>query len=239
LFTTEKQSKQKAFLFVDEKVVMGVIPAEAGVQKSPKDWIPACAGMTTETARISFSATSRRHQAIEKLISSERSDGVTCLRRVFLLFVMLASVFACAHEKLDESLVSEPYVRERWLPFIADGRTDRNEISQRLGEPTSSFQNRTILGYRLILVEEGRDISEKEYRNIILNRESGYLAGYFGWVNDRRKLLSEKGTLFIVREQNKKEKLLDILSREAEYSLVLVFDDQGKLARHNLRRIMP
>jgi hypothetical protein len=195
--------------------------------------------MTTETARISFSATSRRHQAIEKLISSERSDGVTYLRRVFLLFAMLASVFACAHEKLDETFVSEPYVRERWLPHIADGKTERNEIIQRLGEPTSSFQSGRILGYRLILVEDGRDLSEKEYRNILVNRDSAYLGGYYGWVDNRRKVLSEKGTLFTVREQNKEDKLLEILSREAEYSLVLVFDDQGTLARHSLRRIMP
>ena len=161
------------------------------------------------------------------------------LRRILLPFIMLALVMACAHGKLDETFVSEPYVRDRWLTYLADGKTERNEIIQRLGEPTSSFQNGTILGYRLILVEEGRDISEKEYRGILINLDAAYLGGYYGWVDNRRKLLSEKGTLFTVREQNKEEKLLEILSREAEYSLVLVFDDQGTLARHSLRRIMP
>ena len=140
---------------------------------------------------------------------------------------------------MDETFVSEPYVRERWLPSLADGKTDRNEIIQKLGEPTSGYQNGKILGYRLILVEEGRDISETDYRNIIVNRDSAYLGGYYGWVNNRRKLLSEKGTFLVVWEKNKEDKLLEILSREAEFSLVLVFDDQGTLDRHDLRRIMP
>jgi hypothetical protein len=156
-----------------------------------------------------------------------------------LVSMMFAFLLACAHGNLDETFVSEPYVRDRWLPFIVDGKTERNEIIQRLGEPSSGFQDNKILGYRLILVEEGRDVSETEYRNIIVNRESAYLGGYYGWVDNRRKLLSEKGTLFTVREPNREEKLLEILSREAEYSLVLVFDDQGTLARHSLRRIMP
>ena len=176
---------------------------------------------------------------INKLISREGSKGVPCLRRVFLLFIMLGSLFACAHEKLDESLVSEPYVRERWLPYLADGKTERSEIIRRLGEPTSSFQNNTILGYRLILVEEGQDLSEKEYRDTIVNHDVAYVTPYYGWVNNKRKLLSEKGTLLPLREENKEDRLLDILSREAEYSLVLVFDDQEILAQHNLRRIMP
>jgi len=153
--------------------------------------------------------------------------------------MMLGPLFACAHDKLDETFISEPYVRERWLPYLADGKTEKSEIIRRLGEPTSSFQNGMILGYRLILVEDGRDISEKEYRSILINRDSAYIGGYHEWVNDRRKLLSEKGVLLTLREENKDDKLLEILSREAEYSLVLVFDDQGTLARHNFRRVMP
>jgi hypothetical protein len=158
---------------------------------------------------------------------------------MLLVSMMLALVMACAHGDLDETFVSEPYVRTRWLPFIVDGKTERKEIIQRLGEPTSGFQSGKILGYRLILFEEGRDISEKEYRSILINLEAAYLSRYYGWVDNRRKSLAEKGILFTVREQNKEEKLLEILSREAEYSLVLVFDDQGTLARHSLRRIMP
>lgn len=164
---------------------------------------------------------------------------MACLRRISLLVMISALFMACAHEKLDETFVSEPYVRERWLPFLADGKTEKSELLRRLGEPTSSFQNNTILGYRLILVEEGRDISEKEYRNIIVNHDVAYVTPYYGWVNNRRKLLSEKGTLLPLREQNKEDRILDILSREAEYSLVLVFDDQGTLAGHDLRRVMP
>jgi hypothetical protein len=152
---------------------------------------------------------------------------------------MLLMIMACANEILDESFISEPYVRERWLSYLQDGKTKQDEIIRRLGEPTSRFQNGMILGYRLILIEEGREISEKEYRGIILNRDSAYIGGYYAWVNNERKLLSEKGVLFTLREENKDDKILEILSREAEYSLVLVFDAHGTLAKHNLRRIMP
>lgn len=153
---------------------------------------------------------------------------------------MISALFmACAHEKLDETFVSEPYVRERWLPFLADGKTEKSEILRRLGEPTSGYQDNTVLGYRLILVEDGRDITEKEYRTALMNFESAHRDRYYGWINNRRKLLSEKGTLLPLREENKDDRLLDILSREAEYSLVLVFDDQGVLAKHHLRRVLP
>jgi hypothetical protein len=168
-----------------------------------------------------------------------RSAGVKSFFCILLLSMLFASFFGCAHVNLDETFISEPYVRERWLPYIADGRTERKEIIQRLGEPTSSFQSGKILGYRLILVEEGRDLSEKEYGNILINLDAAYIGGFYGWVDYRRKSLSEKGTLFTVREQNKEEKLLEILSREAEYSLVLVLDDHGTLAHHSLRRILP
>jgi len=160
-------------------------------------------------------------------------------KNIFLLLIMLGSLFACATETLNETFVSETFVGGRWLSYLENGKTKREEIIQRLGEPTSSFQNNTILGYRLILVEEGRDISEKEYRNIIVNHDVAYVTPYYGWVNNRRKLLSEKGALLPLREQNKEDRILDILSREAEYSLVLVFDDQGTLAGHDLRRVMP
>jgi hypothetical protein len=152
---------------------------------------------------------------------------------------MFSLATACAPETLNESFVSEAYARERWLPFVVDGKTERDEIIRTIGEPTSSFQNGSILGYRMILVEGGKDVSEKEYRDLILNRDSAYLGSAYGWVNNRRLVLSEKGTLFTVREQNKEDKLLEILSREAEYSLVLVFDYQGILVRHSFRRIMP
>jgi len=164
---------------------------------------------------------------------------VRCCPLLLPAFIMLLMIMACANEKLYESFISEPYVRERWLSYLEDGRTKKDEIIRRLGEPTSRFQNGIILGYRLILVEEGGDISEKEYRSIILTRDAAYTQRYYAWVNKERKLLSEKGILFTLRDENKDDKILEILSREAEYSLVLVFDAHGTLAKHDLRRIMP
>lgn len=167
----------------------------------------------------------------------KRTVETSCFHSV--IFIMLFMLMACAHEKLDEAFVSESYVRERWLPFLTEGKTEKSELIRRLGEPTSSFQDGVILGYRLILVEDGRDLSEKEYRNVIANHDVAYLTPHYAWVNNRRKVLSEKGTLLTLREGNKDGKLLEILSREAEYSLVLLFDGQGALERHSLRRVMP
>lgn len=161
------------------------------------------------------------------------------LWHIFLLCIMLGSLFACAAEPLNETFVSEPFVHEKWLSYLEDGKTKKDDIIRQLGEPTSSFEDNRILGYRLILVEDGQDITEKEYRTALINFEYAYRDRYFGWINSRRKVLSEKGTLLTVREGNKEDKLPEILSREAEYSLVLVFDDQNTLARHSLRRIMP
>jgi hypothetical protein len=168
-----------------------------------------------------------------------RKDDVASPKNIFLLLIMLGSLFACAAEPLNETFVSEPYVRERWLSYLEDGKTEREEIIQKLGEPTSSFQGNKILGYRLLLIEDGRKITEKEYRTALINFESAYRDRYYGWINNRRKQLSEKGTLFTVRDQNKEDEILELLSREAEYSLVLVFDDQNTLTQHSLRRIMP
>jgi len=169
----------------------------------------------------------------------ERREGMIFITRIIAVLSLSLFLMACAHETLDERFVSETFVRERWLSCLEDGKTKREEIIQRLGEPTWSYENNAILGYRLILVGEGGDLSEKEYRSILINVESGYVAGYYGWINNRRKLLSEKGALFTIREQNKEDKLIEILSREAEYSLILVFDDHDTLAQHSLRRIMP
>ena len=167
----------------------------------------------------------------------EKTTLTACCGKI--LFIVLLVLTACAHEKLDETFISEPSVRERWLPFLADVKTEKSEIIQRLGEPTSSFQNGAILGYRLILVEEGRELQEEEYRKTIIQHDVAYVTPYYGWVNNRRKQLSEKGSLLTLREENKDDGLFDILTREAEYSLILIFDDHGTLIKHNLRRIMP
>lgn len=128
---------------------------------------------------------------------------------------------------VDESVVREDFVARRWLSTIQDGSSTRDEIIRLLGPPTQTFQGGGIHVYRLILVEP--KVSADEYRlfvgGVIPRRpvvREEYLAAYYDeWL----KRLAERGTLN--------------LGREAEYSLVLVFDQTGVLRTHRLLRVRP
>ena len=164
--------------------------------------------------------------------------------------------------KPDETFVTESYVHQRWLPFIQDGRISRKEIISHLGEPTQSYENERILAYRLLLVEADRKIIADYYKKMIAYLEETWQPE----VIKRRKILSEKGNLFVFRENMKEERplenikwkswyggyhqglfsenikeerFLELVAREAEYSLVLVFDDNNILSKHSLLRVRP
>ncbi len=167
--------------------------------------------------------------------------------------------------KPDETFVTESYVHKRWLPFIQDKRATRKEIITNLGEPTQSYEKGRILAYRLLLVEGDRKIIADYYNKRVL------MDVWQSESNKRRKVLSEKGNLFVFRENMKEERplenikfkweflwhqgaysyqglfsenmkeerFLELVAREAEYSLVLVFDDNNILSKHSLLRVRP
>jgi len=146
------------------------------------------------------------------------------------LGTLLLFVGAGCAPTLDASYVRESFVHGRWLQFIQDGRTSQNEVTSSLGEPSVYFQDGKILAYRLILVEEDREVTEEEFR---------LAGGSPSTVNKRRKALSEKGLLLVVRGNMKEERFWQLRSRAAEYSLILVFDDRDILRTHNLLRVGP
>jgi len=128
---------------------------------------------------------------------------------------------------VDESVVREEFVARRWLSAIQDGSSTRDEIIRLLGPPTQTFQGGGIHAYRLILVEP--KVSAGEYRlfvgGVIPRRPvvcEECLAAYY---DEWRRRLAEQGTLN--------------LGREAEYSLVLVFDEKSVLRTHRLQRVRP
>ena len=164
--------------------------------------------------------------------------------------------------KPDETFVTESYVHQRWLPFIQNKRATRKEIITNLGEPTEYYEKGRILAYRLLLVEGDRKIIADYYNKRIL------MDVWQSEANKRRKVLSEKGNLFVFRENMKEERplenikfkgqfgwfyrdkglfsenikeerFLELVAREAEYSLVLVFDDNNILSKHSLLRVRP
>ena len=156
--------------------------------------------------------------------------------RVLLIF-LFALLVGCATPR-DDTYVTETYVSERWLPFIQNGKTTRNELVALLGEPTRSYQDGKILAYRLILVEAGRVQTEELMATWHMTR-TAYFIKHYRQVNERRQALSKTGRLLVLRPSEGEQRHLRILTREAEYSLVLVCDHNDIVVRHSLVRVKP
>ena len=157
------------------------------------------------------------------------------LVRVLLIF-FLALLVGCTAR--DDTYVTETYVSERWLPFIQNGKTTRNELVALLGEPTRSYQDGKILAYRLILVEAGRVQTEELMATWHMTRNA-YFTKNYKQVNKRRQALSQTGRLLVLRPSEEEQRQLRMLTREAEYSLVLVCDHNDIVVRHSLVRVKP
>jgi|GEM_PF-3338824 len=155
----------------------------------------------------------------------------------FFLILAVGCV-GCAHIDLDETYIKESFISSRWLEFIQDGATTREQVIQALGRPTEVYVNRRIFLFRLLLVEQ--DFSAHNYKNRMSRMSAGYNFLDPAAVNKRRQHLSLQGSPFLVSGRAGDEKnYWKILGREAEYSLVLVFDENGTLKTHNLVRVMP
>lgn len=135
---------------------------------------------------------------------------------------------------------------QRSFSFIQDGRTTREDISSALGEPTENFENGKILSFRLILLASDQDSTLEEYRKHFGLNGAGADDNPDGAYNEtitdhnaRRKVMSESGTLFVVRKNTKDQKFFQLVSREAEYSLVVLFDERNILINHTLLRVKP
>lgn len=156
--------------------------------------------------------------------------------RVLLIF-LFALLVGCATSR-DDTYVTEIYVSERWLPFIQNGKTTRNELVAILGKPTRSYQDGKILAFRLILVEAGRVQTEALMATWHMTR-TAYFTKNYKQVNNRRQALSQTGRLLVLRPSEEEQRQLRILTREAEYSLVLVCDHNDIVVRHSLVRVKP
>jgi hypothetical protein len=142
--------------------------------------------------------------------------------------------------KPDETFVTESYVHQRWLPYIQEGKVTRKEVIAHLGEPTEYYKKGRIFAYRLLLVEGDHKIIADYYKKIMAWKVEGWQSvKWESLVNERRKALSEKGNLSVFRENANDEMAFALRAREAEYSLILVFDDNNILSKHSLLRVHP
>lgn len=150
--------------------------------------------------------------------------------------LVLAAVLGmgCVHAPPGEAYAAESYVRARWLPPLHDGTTRRDDVIAELGAPTATFQAGRIHAYRLLLVERDAPLASSGYDTLV-----SFWGGIVGTDARREALSTERRALVVMREAPDDERLLWELTREAEYGLVLVFDQGGMLQRHRLTRVLP
>ena len=144
--------------------------------------------------------------------------------------IVLLSLCGCAVEQpsvsLDERFVCESYVLKRWLPFVSQGATEE-VIIRRLGEPAEIFENGRIIVFDLVISNE------------MVHQEELYHYDT-SFHNRRRRELSERDdSLVAIRPGDEYKRPLLLKNREAEYSLVLVFDGFRTLRSFRLLRLKP
>jgi len=122
------------------------------------------------------------------------------LRKVIFYFLFVFLFTACAHIRVvDES------IQQKWLPFIEDGKTTKDEVLLKLGNPSGQFEGGRILTYTMTFSEE---------KGFQVNYERTFIS-HGPW--PCYKLSVSK----------------------AEYNLILVFNENNTLSKHNLLKVSP
>jgi len=92
---------------------------------------------------------------------------------IYFLFVVLIAGCAGHIMTVDKS------IQQKWLPFIEDGKTTKEEVILKLGIPSAQFEGERILTYQMTFDEkEGfRVISRRafEYNLVLVFNERNIL----------------------------------------------------------------
>ena len=150
------------------------------------------------------------------------------MKRLPLFFIAAAVALYGCSTTLDRTHVAGSYVKERWLSFLAEG-AEKQKVTSRLGDPTRSYYEGNLLAYRLLLLADA-GIGEKPCRHYSDLAEPLM-------INQRRRKIPEKGELLVVREGMKDG--WRVLCSEAEYHLLIVFGDHGKVEKYSFLEIFP
>jgi hypothetical protein len=114
------------------------------------------------------------------------------LRKAIFCFLFAFLFTTCAHiQVVDKS------IQEKWLPFIEDGKTTKDEVLLKLGRPSGQFEGGRILTYTMSFSEE-----------------DGFRVNY------ERKFIYHGFSV-----------------SKAKYNLVLVFNENNILSKHNLLKL--
>jgi hypothetical protein len=81
------------------------------------------------------------------------------LRKLICCFLIAFLFTACGHIR-----VVDKSIQQKWLPFVEDGRTTKDEVLLKFGRPSGQFERGRILTYPL-------NFSEKEGFRVDYERE--------------------------------------------------------------------
>lgn len=76
------------------------------------------------------------------------------VRRTLVPLFSSLLLIACAHTEL---YVNDIALQQKWLPFLEDGKTTREEVKAKLHDPGMEYEDGRIWTYRLRLEEEGAE----------------------------------------------------------------------------------
>ena len=145
------------------------------------------AGELTRVGLPSRQTCEVRHPAIG---AHRCRDGMRFSARLALAAILISALLT--------GCVTPPNARKDLLAFFETGRTTREEVLLKLGQPSGSFEQDRILTYRI------GQYGEEGY--FIVSPKVVYTAQAANWQN-------------------------------VHFSLVIVFDEQGRLRKHELVKV--
>lgn len=81
---------------------------------------------------------------------------------VFFLFAFLLTGY-------PGQVIANESIQQKWLPFIEDGKTTKEEVVLKLGIPSGQFEGERILVYKMSFVEKEGFKVVSRYINIYSN----------------------------------------------------------------------
>ena len=124
------------------------------------------------------------------------------LRRLFLLLskVAFCILFAFLLTGYPGQVIADENIQQKWLPFIKDGKTTKEEVLLKLGMPSAQFEGERILIYKMMFDEkEGFKVASRYISMAWDSRFSqwGIPEYHLVLVFDKRNVLQRHSLLFI------------------------------------------
>ena len=142
------------------------------------------------------------------------------------------------HSYFSERL-TESYFSSHWLPPLEIGTTTRQQLVEKLGEPSGIFENNRINTYRLTINEWKDGLDDKRYLKYLRNYYSPYPKISKKKAMEHFEHIDKEGFLLVVTDVNLEKYEKEIIASVGEFHLVLVFTIDGILNRYSLIRIRP